>query len=336
VLFELETSKANVEIDCVETGYIYHNIKEGSIVKSGELLYCISENKINDFNYEIFKKDVLDQNIDILKVDDITFTKGANELIKKENIDLNKLISHYNNIDFISKSLVESYINSLNNQINDSQFKLKKIAFIGGGRGFSQCLDLILSSKEYLPTVIYDDTLNLDSNVHGILVKGKIDEVSILKDFNNGVFDYFIVTISTDLNFRKKIFNTLIDLSIPSFNLIHTNVSIGFNLSIGVGNVIFSSVNIGPEAIIGDNNFISSFSNIEHHCIIGSNCTFGPAVVLSGSVSIENNVKFGTGIFCEPSIKIGKDSIISSGSIITRDVKEKSVLITKIDQYYKK
>ena len=218
---------------------------------------------------------------------------------------------------------------------NINSFKVRKIAFIGGGQGFTQCLDIVLKSNELIPTVIYDDTISKNSNVHGINVKGGIDHVKIHKDFKDGIFDYFIITISTDLEFRAETFNKLINLDIPSLNLIHPSVNIGFNFNIGSGNVIFSAVNIGPEVSIGNNNFISSFTNIEHHCKVNSNCTFGPGVMFSGSVNVQNNVKFGTGVFCEPFVKIGSSSVISSGSIITRDVKENSVLISKFDQTYK-
>jgi len=51
----------------------------------------------------------------------------------------------------------------------------------------------------------------------------------------------------------------------------------------------------------------------------------------SSRVQIGDKVKFGTGIFIEPGIKIGTNSIISSGSIITFDVPENSVVKKHVD-----
>ena len=339
LIVDFETSKANIEVEAEFTGFIYHTLKEGLEIKAGELLYVISEQEIDNFDYSIFlseeSKDVID---DFSIYDQVTFSKGAKDLIKKEKINIKDIIEKYNDQDFISKEMVESlFKDSLTIDVEmKNEFKVKKIAFIGGGQGFTQCLDIVLKTNGLLPVMIYDDIKSKNSNVHGINVKGKIDPNQILKDFSAGIFDCFIVTISTNLGFRAKIFKELISLNIPSINLIHPNVNIGFNLDIGQGNVIFSSVNIGPEVSIGDNNFISSFANIEHHCKLLSNCTFGPGVIFSGSVTVQDNVKFGTGIFCEPNITIGENTIISSGSIITRNVKKDNVLISNNDQIYKK
>ena len=338
LILEFETSKANIEVKAEFSGFIYHDIKEGSEIKAGEVLYVISEKKIVDFDYSLFSSISTKVAVDDFSAyDEITFSKGAKELIKKENLNIKKILEKHVDQDFISKDIVESFLkNSLTNDDKDiNSFMVRKIAFIGGGHGFTQCLDLVLKSNKLIPTTIYDDSIPKNSNVHGINVRGGIDFEQIYKDFQEGIFDYFIITISTNLEFRAETFNKLTNLNIPSFNLVHPNVNIGFNLDIGQGNVIFSSVNIGSEVSIGNNNFISSFSNIEHHCKVKSNCTFGPGVMFSGSVTVQNNVKFGTGVFCEPHVKIGSNSVISSGSIITKDVKKNSVLISKFDQTYK-
>jgi acetyltransferase-like isoleucine patch superfamily enzyme len=73
---------------------------------------------------------------------------------------------------------------------------------------------------------------------------------------------------------------------------------------------------------------------MEHHNTIGVSNSFGPNVVTSGTVKIGNKILFATGIFIEPNLNIGSNSIISSGSIITSDIKEnvivKSITNSKI------
>jgi acetyltransferase-like isoleucine patch superfamily enzyme len=54
-------------------------------------------------------------------------------------------------------------------------------------------------------------------------------------------------------------------------------------------------------------------------------------VFTSSRVQIDDKVKFGTGIFIEPGIKIGSESIISSGSILTLDIPEKSIVKKQLD-----
>jgi acetyltransferase-like isoleucine patch superfamily enzyme len=87
-----------------------------------------------------------------------------------------------------------------------------------------------------------------------------------------------------------------------------------------------AQTSVGACSVIGNNNFVSAHCNIEHHNTLGNNCTFGPGVMTSGNVHIKNNIKFGTGVFVEPKITIESCSIISSGSIITRNISENSVV----------
>lgn len=79
-------------------------------------------------------------------------------------------------------------------------------------------------------------------------------------------------------------------------------------------------------AVIGDNNFLSAYVNIEYHNVLGSHNTFGPGVFTSSRAQIEDWIKFGTGVFIEPGVKIGANSIISFGSILTFDIPENSIV----------
>ena len=108
--------------------------------------------------------------------------------------------------------------------------------------------------------------------------------------------------------------------------------SLNFNRHsfIGEGNVICSLVHIGTCAYIGNNNFISAKGNIEHHNIWGSHITTGPNCITSSRVEVGDCVKFGTGIFIQPGIAIGKNCLISSGSIITRSIPDNHAVKIKL------
>jgi acyl-[acyl carrier protein]--UDP-N-acetylglucosamine O-acyltransferase len=161
------------------------------------------------------------------------------------------------------------------------------------------------------------------------LLKDKGDYDIIKKDFENNLFDFAVIAVSTSISFRKKIFTDLTNIGIPFGNLIHPTAYIGFDCIIGTGNIILPFVSVGPCTEIGNNNFISAHSNIEHHNCLGSHCTFGPGVMMSGTVTIEDQVKFGTGVFVEPRLSIGHNSIISSCSIITKTVPSNTIVFSK-------
>ena len=152
----------------------------------------------------------------------------------------------------------------------------------------------------------------------------------------------FILTISTiisfsnDLQTRFELYTKLCNQGIPFTNVIDPTVIINSNVSIGTGNVIIANCRIGACAVIGNNNFLSTYTNLEHHNILGNHCTFGPGVFTSSRVRIGDRVKFGTGIFIEPGVSIGSESIISSGSVLVKNVDERTIVKKLNDLIFQK
>ena len=97
-------------------------------------------------------------------------------------------------------------------------------------------------------------------------------------------------------------------------------------MKLGSGNIILPMCHIGPEAHIGNDCFLTAKTSIEHHNIIGSHCTFGPGVMFSGSVEVGDCVKFAAGVYAEPLVNVGKNSIIASGVILTKNVPENTIV----------
>ena len=216
--------------------------------------------------------------------------------------------------------------------------KVNRVAIIGAGSGAIQVIDLIRTLDKYEAVSIYDDTPDkAGKNLGGIPIIGKVDINQIVKDYMNNEFDFIINSVSTSIAFRKKCYLELTKLGVKYCNLIHDSVYIGMNLNIGAGNIIFPHCHIGACTFIGNDNFITANSSLEHHNKLGDHCTFGPAVMTSGHVTIGNEVKFGTGIYIEPLITIGNNSLISSGSIITKDI-EVNTIVRNVSQieYVKK
>ena len=96
----------------------------------------------------------------------------------------------------------------------------------------------------------------------------------------------------------------------PSKLTIGNNVSIGANVYIGPGCDIADDVLIGPEVIIYSQNHI--YKNLEKKI---SNKDY-----LTSSVLISDNVWIGARSIILPGVKIGSNSIIGAGSVVTKDV----------------
>lgn len=197
-----------------------------------------------------------------------------------------------------------------------SSTSVQRIAVIGAGRGLDQILDAAMDNRSIKITAAYDD-VKFESilGYSGVPVVGRVDFEKIIIDYEDGLFDALLISVSTNIKFRKTCFNIL-SPSIPFANLIHKTVSLSPNSSIGQGNIILANAVIGRDARVGNNNFISAMCNIEHHCRVGDHCTFGPGVIFSGGVEVCNEVKFGTGIFVEPFYSIKTKMFVKSGSIL--------------------
>ena len=329
LLFSLESSKAIIEIEAEEIGYFYLGFNVNDRVKVGQPLYVIAKEQLGkDTLNSIFNSSENQESKRNTVEGNRTITLKAAKIIEEYNIDVS-LIDE----DVITERVVERYmVGKRRTLVNlDNKGKnfnvVKRIAFIGAGQGLIQALDVVFSTSDFVPVCIYDDTEEFQgTSIYNIPVVNVVDSGIISEDYKAGKFDCIIITVSTSIEFRSRIFNELTSYDVEFANLIHSSVSIGFNTSIGSGNIILANTSVGPCAVIGDNCFISAQCNLEHHNFIGNHCTFGPGVMTSGNVQVLDEVKFGTGVFIEPKIQIAHRSVIASGVILTRSISESSVV----------
>lgn len=116
------------------------------------------------------------------------------------------------------------------------------------------------------------------------------------------------------------------------FVLIREHTTIGKNVTIGTGSVVDGYVSIGDNSQIQSNCYISQSSVIGRGVFIAPSVSFydNKKIILDvlndlkGPV-IGNYVRIGGGSVVLPSVKIGKNSIIGAGSVVTKSVPENSL-----------
>lgn len=113
-------------------------------------------------------------------------------------------------------------------------------------------------------------------------------------------------------------------------SLIRDGVTLGKGVSIGFSN------SIEPGAKIGDYTKTQGFCMISEGSRIGNDCFLGPhfnnpadktigspgKVYVPDPAKIGNGVRFGSNVKLKPGIKIGDNSIIGMGSLVTKNVGE--------------
>jgi len=241
----------------------------------------------------------------------------------------------------ITESDIEAYLRSargatlgaaVTDKVDDVyvQNRQQRLLIIGGGLGAVQVLDSLTRIEYQRATAIVDDNPELSGKMEmGVPIMGGQEKIETL--FQEKVFDAGVVSVSTSIDFRQRMFQKLTQLGIPIANVVDPTARVQRNALLGLGNVILAYCHIGACTIVGNGCFFSPYVDIEHHCRVGDFCTFGPGVMTSSLVNIGRCVRFGTGIFIEPKINIGANSLIGSGAIITRNIPENSIVKTRVN-----
>lgn len=210
--------------------------------------------------------------------------------------------------------------------------RVQRLVIVGGGEGAVQILDALSKIPGQQAVAIVDDNPTLQGrSVAGVPVVGPVNGEQVKQLIEEHQADGVIISVSTSIPFRQRIFDEWTTLGIPFANVIHPSVQVGINVAMGTGNVILAFCQIGPCATVGNNNFLSAYCSIEHHSTLGNHCSFGPGVITSSRANIGDRARFGTGIFIEPHISIGHDSVVGSGCILWKDVPAESVLKSKLN-----
>lgn len=290
-LFDVEGSKTVVEVTADMGGFFYSFVTVGQLLAIGDLLGVITDNESFDAEDYLTKRQS---------------NSAESTGLPKSKMQAKRLISKSNLKERNSSRLVA----------------------IGAGRGLSQLFEILTVAKRPWDFIgSYDDVLWEQQSlpIKGPML-GPVDIDLIIRDFKNGLFDAAVITVSTSIEFRKKIYEDLIQANIDMPNFIHPSCVVDATAELGRGNLVMPLVHIGPYAQIGENNFISAYCNIEHHANIGNHNTFGPSVVLSGAANIGNDNKFGTGIFVEPFVSIGDFCLLASGITLLKDIPNNSIV----------
>jgi acetyltransferase-like isoleucine patch superfamily enzyme len=205
---------------------------------------------------------------------------------------------------------------------------VERVVLIGGGLGATQVLDILAGSSEKKAVAVVDDKPDTwGGDVAGIPVVGPPDRLKTL--YEERTFDAAIVAISTSVVARKKFRDMCQEAGIPLTNAIDKTSKVATGVTMGTGNVICAFCHIGTWTRIGDNNFISAYNSFDHHNVLGSDISTGPACFTSSRVTLGDQVRLGTGIHIEPGVELGDRVQVASGATIVMSVPADHVVKTK-------
>jgi sugar O-acyltransferase (sialic acid O-acetyltransferase NeuD family) len=140
-------------------------------------------------------------------------------------------------------------------------------------------------------------------------------------------FSMYIAIVYNKLNrTREKFFLAAKEKGYTLASYISSRAFVWPNAKVGENCFVFEDNTIQPFVEIKDNVILWSGNHIGHGSVLQPNCFISSHVVISGSCHIGNNCFLGVNSTVGNHVSIGKNSWVSSGAIITRDVPEGSLV----------
>lgn len=187
---------------------------------------------------------------------------------------------------------------------------------------------------------------NIYKQKHNFKFFGDDKFAIIIGDYEEIIFflktnDKYIEEYYIDVNCRNSAVKLLdikkINARIEPGSIIRDGVSIGDGVIIMMGAVINIGAKIGKYSMIDMNAVVGA------RATIGQNVHIGAGTVIAGvleppsayPVIIEDNVMIGANAVILEGIKVGKNSVIGAGSVVTKDVKQNSVVFGTPAKYIK-
>ncbi len=341
ILCVVETSKTVFEVEAAATGYLYPLAEVGNEVAVGGTLALISPEPLTPEQVSGWQAEPepVEAVGEAAAAGEPVLTYKAQLLARRHGLEMQELtglggkVTEQDVLNLISQRSQKTQSQPEGRDLMADRYpqgRSERILIIGGGDGAVQILDVLAKTPHQRAVAIVDDNPTLvGRTIDGVPVVGGIvmDEIAAL--FERREVDKAVISISTLIPLRARLYEQLQARGVCFANIIHPSAVIGSNVALGEGNVIMAFCHIGACAALGNNNFLSAYCSIEHHATMGNHCSFGPAVVTSSRVQFGDRVRCGTGIFVEPKLSIGSDAIIGSGCIIREDIPEATTLKTQ-------
>lgn len=198
---------------------------------------------------------------------------------------------------------------------------------IGGyGREVMPLVQNIASKSKSEVVFVVDAAYKTEDKVNGVSVYS-------FDDFLDANYESKHLSIAVaDYTLRKSVSEKSLCNGIALSNVIADNVVLLAENEIADGAILSPFVTITSNCNIGRGFHANIYSYVGHDCIIGDYVTFSPGVKCSGNVVIEDNVFVGTGAIIRPGtsqkpLKIGENSVIAMGAVVTKDVPASSTVI---------
>ncbi len=153
-------------------------------------------------------------------------------------------------------------------------------------------------------------------------------EIQEIRDSRDGIIGEAGIVAIGDNWTRANVFGQIYDYmkdrgmqyEYQIINAIHPSCIISKNVSFGYGIVAMAGCIFNTGAVVHSQTFFATGAQIEHDCMIKHFASISAGSILGGHVVVEEYAAVTLGCTVFDRVKIGRNSVVGSGSLVTKDV----------------
>lgn len=195
----------------------------------------------------------------------------------------------------------------------------KNVVCIGSGGFGRECSDIIKAMERSRRNVRFLGYLDENPELHGKKVKEGDIIYGGLDYFKDPSHIYFIVGIGNP-KIRKDVTIRAMEKGYKPITVIYPTVIIKESVNIGVGCVIQEGARIANGCQIGNHVHLNFDTLMGHDSIVRDYVEFNPKAQIMGDCLVEDCVYLGPSATVFRGIRIGENSVIGGGSVVTKNI----------------
>lgn len=199
-----------------------------------------------------------------------------------------------------------------------------KIALFGVGNYTEVLIELCIDCGYSEIELFHFNTEKVGDVLNNCKVLGTYDDFIGNKDYNTPV----AVAIG-DNKIRGECLDNLKSLGFTTPPLIHPQAFVSPTAMIGKACYIHAKSFIWTKTILGNNCIVSPNAMLAHHVNVGKNCLISANSMIGSYNRLGDNVLIGINAcsISSPNIEIGNHSTVGANSLVTKSVKNHTVVI---------
>jgi len=193
----------------------------------------------------------------------------------------------------------------------------------GASQGGQVVVESMLSAGRYRPVAyLDDDPERIGTDFEGLPVwSGSV--LAALKAKGIVGIGTHMAKASARLGLRAR----AAAAQLPLLNVVHARAFVAPTVRMGIGNLIKAGATVDSYVVLGDCCIIDNGAIVPHHNQLGSGVHLAPGVSMGGDCRIGDESIIGVGASIAPRTQIGRRVIVGVGAVITRDLPDGAVVL---------